>query len=78
MFGFCTLPHPYVYSSSLVLPHVLEQKKEGEYVLAAEVLEIWAKFDLMLPWFQQGTTLVLARLTRAHTIFLSLDCIVLR
>ena len=45
------------------------KSKEGEYVLAAEVLEIRAKFDLMLPWFQKGTTLVLTRLTCTHTLF---------
>ena len=63
MFGFCTLPHPYVYSSSLILPDVLVQKQRRRIRLAAEVLDIRAKFDLRLSWFQKGTTLVLTRLT---------------
>ena len=55
-----------------------EQKQRREYVLAAEFLEIRAKFDLMLTWFRKGTTLVIMRLTRAHTLFIYLNLIALR
>ena len=71
----CTLPYP----RFLILLEVLKAKAARRtHPRVQKTQKIRAKLDLVLPWFQKGTTLVLTRLSRAHTLLLYFNLIALR
>ena len=77
IFEFCTLPHPMVLTLGPYPTGCPRNRSKAENTfLLPKSWVIRAKLDLVLPWSQKGTTLVLTRFTRAHTLFLYFNLIV--
>ena len=71
----CTLPYP----RFLILLEVLKAKAARRtHPRVQKTQKIQTELDFVWSWSQKVATLVFTRFTRAHTLFLYLDLIVLR